>query len=427
MKFLEPNIIVVDDKKEEVEGIIQHYNELGLGCKFFNSNLFEGDTYPDKNYSDVNLLFLDLFYSEQPFDAELCANWVQSIVPEKSYYILILWTKDIGKATEVLEQLKKVYRFPFAFLVKSKSQYTSQTGLNFSGLFKDIDEELEKISGLSEVLIWKKGIKASANEVLGNLAKNIYPNSFNNKLKKIIISHGGSHIKTSKDNSRKRFMLFDALDSILVSNAKKNSHEEKISDLDDKTLYNLENMEEPVIDKELNSWFHFKIEKNLSAELIYPGLISEFQENDWKKLYSIHDDEIILKYIAPQIGTNIRVTSIALLLSRPCDIAQNKYGKNLKLLSGLKIVNPIRKDGARKEFKAVSPKPDSIKIYDHLHLNEEESDITFLFDFRYNFSVPESIFKKDFKNIAIFNKELLSEMQVEYSSYSSRLGITQVI
>lgn len=89
------------------------------------------------------------------------------------------------------------------------------------------------------------------------------------------------------------------------------------------------------------------------------------------------------------------------------------------------ITNPIR--NLKNKFKGKDTKPGSIKIYDHLHLNDEKNDITILFDFRYNFSVPEDIFKTQFDNIKIFNKELLSEMQVEYSSYSSRLGITQII
>lgn len=61
MKYLEPNIVVVDDKIEEIQGIIKHYNSLGLGCKYFNSDLIDGVDYPDKEFSDVNLFFLDLF------------------------------------------------------------------------------------------------------------------------------------------------------------------------------------------------------------------------------------------------------------------------------------------------------------------------------------------------------------------------------
>ena len=68
-----------------------------------------------------------------------------------------------------------------------------------------------------------------------------------------------------------------------------------------------------------------------------------------------------------------------------------------------------------------------MKKYEHLYFNDTDNDITILFDFRYSFSVPEKLFVEKFKNIKVFNKELLSEIQVEYSSYSSRLGITQII
>jgi hypothetical protein len=116
-----------------------------------------------------------------------------------------------------------------------------------------------------------------------------------------------------------------------------------------------------------------------------------------------------------------------MVLSRPCDVAQQKFGKNIKLLSGLKILNPKRKENARKEFHGDSVKLDSIKIYDHLFFKDDENDVTIIFDYRYSFSVPEEIFKTEFNNVKVFNKELLSEIQVEYSSYSSRLGITQII
>jgi hypothetical protein len=141
-------------------------------------------------------------------------------------------------------------------------------------------------------------------------------------------------------------------------------------------------------------------------------------------MYALYDDKIISNYTSLQVGENVEIKNIVLLISRPCDIAQNKFGKNLKLLSGLIISNPVRK---KDKFSGKDTKPDSVKIYDHLFFDDKNSDVTLLFDFRYNFSVPEEIFKSEFKNLKIFNKELLSEMQVEYSSYSSRLGITQVI
>jgi hypothetical protein len=183
MKFLEPNIVVVDDKINEIQGIINYYNNLGLGCKFFNSDLIDGDNRPEKEYSDVNLFFLDLFYSDNPFDAELCSNWVQSIIPEKSFYILILWTKDVAKAEAVLAELSKINRSPFIFLIESKIKYATNNDekYNFIQLFENINTELEKVSSLEEIQLWKKNVKFSCNKVIGNLTKTTDPDSFNNK------------------------------------------------------------------------------------------------------------------------------------------------------------------------------------------------------------------------------------------------------
>ena len=424
MKYLEPSIVIVDDHKEEIQDILEFYREEGIGCKLFNPDYVEGDDMPEVPFSDVNLIFLDLYYSGK-FDPEQCSNWVRSIIKDKSFYILVLWTKDVSKADEVLSLLAEHNRIPFIQLVKSKTDYPIEGGdkkYNFSKLLEEIDSEIENTPALEEIQLWKKSVKSSSNEVIGNITKN--QNEIVSKLKKIIIAHGGKAIKESSDDNKKRTILFDALDTVLISNTKTHINTE-ISDVNVKDLYDLDSIPSPIVDKELNSWFHFKLQKELEPNLIYPGIISEFKKNDWESMYSIHDDEIVLKYLSNQNGDDLVVSNIVLLLSRPCDISQNKYGKNLKLLSGLKISNPLR--NKKNKFLGKDTKPDSIKIFDHLFFSEKENDVALLFDLRYNFSVPEEIFKSEFDNLRVFNKELLSEMQVEYSSYSSRLGITQVI
>ena len=112
---------------------------------------------------------------------------------------------------------------------------------------------------------------------------------------------------------------------------------------------------------------------------------------------------------------------------RRSKISEDK--KNIKLISGVLMKNPFRISTGKKKgnIDFNGSLPDSTKFFDHLHFDNTDNDIALVFDFRYVFSVPEKIFIDKFDNIKIFNKELLSEMQVEYSSYSSRLGITQII
>lgn len=421
INFLEPNVVIVDDKREEIQGIYDYYTTQGVGCKVFNPDLINGDNYPTKTYSDTSIIFLDLHYSEQ-FDPEICTAWVRHIVKPRSFYILVMWTKDTSKAEQVSTLLNTHKVIPFLTLIKSKTDYQAEQGYNFANLFDQLNADLSSTPSLEEILHWKKTVKYSSNEIIGNLTKN--PNDIINKLKKIIISHGGSSIKESEDNIYKRSILFDALDTVLISNTKKNIDGD-ISELNSQNLYNLQDITDGATDKELNSWFHFKLENEISPNLISPGLIAINNHSFFKKLYSIKDDSKIEPLLKKQMDANKEISDIVLVISRPCDIAQKKYGKNLKLLSGLIIKNPQRKTNGKLDFVGTSM--DSLKIYDHLYFDEDNDDVTLLFDFRYSFSVPSELFINKFTNVKIFSKELLSEMQVEYSNYSSRLGITQII
>ena len=421
INYFEPSVVVVDDVQDEINGILDIYSSKNIGCKLFNPDLIDGDTMPEKPFADVSLIYLDLFYSDK-FDAEQSCNWVRTIIPEKSFYVIVFWTKDKSKANEVLELLIRKNRTPFLHFIESKSDYLEGAkNYNFSSLVTKIQKSCSDTPAIEEILLWKKLIKLSTNEVLGHLAQQ--PSNISEKLKKIIISHGGKAVVASDDHY-KRSTLFDALNIVLTSNTKKNI-QEGISELNKSKLYDLTSTINTSPDRELNSWFHFKLGSDLKEDLIFPGLVSEFKDNDWKKMYSIHDDKNVSDYISKQIVDGTIISSIVMILSRPCDVAQQKFGKNIKLLSGLKINKPQR--DVKNRFAGKDTKPDSLKIYDHLYFSEGENDVTLMFDFRYSFSVPEEIFIKEFTNIKVFNKELLSEIQVEYSSYSSRLGITQIL
>ncbi len=440
MLSFEPSIAFVDDKIDEVEGIIKRYREQGAGCIYFNSHLTDGDNPPQKCYSDVSLIFLDIYFSSNFYDynPEFCAGWVASLIPERTFYTLVIWTTDKSKADEVLTELEKKKRTPFCYLVKWKEQYRIPEGFDVDKLKQDIEEELKKTPAISEIGIWKRNIKSASNKVIGGLTKVSDPEIVNKKLQKIIVGHGGTSI-IKEDEYRKRDVLFDALNQVLASNASDIKNLPEIDGNSIDLLYkNLSPKNKQDVDKELNSWFHFKLNEP-SGEIIVPGLVSKMKNKLIKKLYSISDDEKLSKKLVNQSPQNgVQVEDIVVVITRPCDIAQKKSGKNVKLLSGLKIIKPYRytadnigKKDKEKYLGRIDfidlDLPDSCKLYDHLFLSEEEPDVAFLFDFRYVFSVPERIFISKFRNIKIFNKELLSEIQVEYASYSSRLGITQII
>lgn len=63
----------------------------------------------------------------------------------------------------------------------------------------------------------------------------------------------------------------------------------------------------------------------------------------------------------------------------------------------------------------------------HLYHNDIDDDLTLIFDLRYCFSIPVSIYKKSFDNKKMLNRELLSDIQVTYGNYVSQLGYTKII
>lgn len=440
MLSFEPNIVIVDDKKDEVIGLLESYRDEGIGTKFYNASIFDGDDKPQKPFSGVNLIFLDLYYSSD-FDVELCTSWIERLIPENSFYALVIWSKDTDHADDVLEELKGINRVPYLPLVIQKGEEfkNPDNTWNFEKLTDFIQNEIDKHAALEELSIWKKSINNSSNLIIGHLADPLLPNSLDSKLQKIILGHGGKTYISDDKHEQKREILFEALDDVLISNSKNQRPDIIISEANRTQLYNTLDVQVAEVDSKLNSWFHFKLLKfPLCQTSVKPGVISTFNGSSkrgslLKKIYGdLIIDENIKLYLNKQlsksnlVGSNTKIIDVVLLLSRPCDIAQGKYGRNLKLISGVKIVNPDRKNNERKELKTGN-KFDSIKLFDHLHFGEEENDIALIFDYRYIFSVPEDIYLSCFENIKVFNKDLLSELQVEYSSYSSRLGITQII
>lgn len=447
MLSFEPRIAIVDDKISEVEGIISHYQNEGIGIKHYNPHPSEGDHLPSNSFSNLNLIYLDIHFTESTsdYDPEICAGWVDALIPKFSFYILVIWSKETDKRDEILEVLDNENKKPFICITKQKTDYQENGGYNFSNLNESILEELNNYPELEELTCWKKSIINSSNIVLGHLSNaSPSPDHFKSKLQKIILGHGGRILIGSGRANLKRETLFDAMDSILSSNSKSTRPEIEISEENRNVLYNITSSPGTEIDKKLNSWFHFKLidTQTINSNELSPGLISLNQHRFLKNLYSIQDDPKLESKLSTQIeNESTRIRDITVILTRPCDHAQKKHGKNIKLLSGIQLINPRRiidsdlSSRQRRNRNSYIGRlhfnneelPDSVKIYDHLYFSEEDNDVALLFDYRYIFSIPESIFVSRFEHIKLFNKELLSELQVEYSAYSSRLGITQII
>ena len=346
MLSFEPNIVFIDDKIEQVDGIIELYRQEGIGVKYYNADLADGDSKPQTPYSNVNLVFLDLYYQED-FEIDFCLGWLDSIIPENSFYVLVIWSKDTHHTEEIIEGLAGINKSPFITFSETKddSYKNEDSTFKWPELKTKIDAEINNLNELKELAVWKKSVLFSSNIIIGHLTKNILPDSLKKKLQKIILGHGGTYLLGEGNENEKRKVLFDAIDNILSSNSKSTRPKKEISQENKSSLYNIQGFPLTDIDSKLNSWFHFNLIKkeNISPSDISPGIISLNKLPFLKRLYSIIDDPKLNPKFNSQINSQATtIEDICVVLIRPCDYAQGKYGKNIKLLSGIKITNPKR-------------------------------------------------------------------------------------
>ena len=153
MLSIEPSVFFVDDKLNEVKGIIDIYREKGYGVKYFNASAADGDAVPEPNtYHDASLIFLDLYYDGQRIlDEEKCSEWVESIVRKDAFFILVIWSQDTDEAEVVLKEIGNNSRVPFVSIIKQKSDYQNGDGQwDFDKLNRDIETQLNSCSELKE-------------------------------------------------------------------------------------------------------------------------------------------------------------------------------------------------------------------------------------------------------------------------------------
>lgn len=411
---LGPQVVVVDDKYEEVEGIITGLQEKGIGCKYLNPNPAVGDKKPNKPFGNVSLLFMDLYFTETgtSYDETIVAGWIRNIVGPNSFYVLVVWSTDQNDVSKLLSILDHFSIAPITSLIKGKSDknYLLANGkLNFEKLIEDIENDLNNNGSLSELIVWKQGIIQTVDNVISTI--NTRASDINTNLKKIITAQGGKSIY-DKSDLEKREALHSAMDEALSSRSKHFRYERDVHE-NCKALYEDLNTS-GFVDPELNSWFIFEKTK-FSKNEYNQGVV--FKSTD-KKLdsFSFSDSNIFSKLKAHS-GQEIESENIYMIINPSCNISQNNLGAGYKLISGL-IAKSLSKSSQKKL--------ESFKSIGNINLNGYVDGIM-LFDMRYVFTIPQSdISSYELTPIAQFSKSVFNDIQVNYTSYSSRIGYTSL-
>jgi CheY-like chemotaxis protein len=112
IKKVFPKVTVIDDKKEEVENLIEHLEKKGIKTIFLEPNDDESDEYFEKfNDYPGNLIFMDLYVNSSGADnvtthiAKIRGILTKIIGKNNISYGMIVWTKHTGDVKELQEKL----------------------------------------------------------------------------------------------------------------------------------------------------------------------------------------------------------------------------------------------------------------------------------------------------------------------------------
>lgn len=134
-----PQVAIVDDKPNEIAFLESFLSENKIGFTTFNADTIE-DNRPKNHLESIELIFLDLYYSET-FRPYQCAEWIDAIIPDNKQYELVIWSKDSHLTDELINVLKEIGKAPRYHITKQKGDYPDEKGIQ--RLIQEIKTEIK--------------------------------------------------------------------------------------------------------------------------------------------------------------------------------------------------------------------------------------------------------------------------------------------
>ena len=168
-------VMIIDDKKEEVENLIERLEKESIKTVFLEPNNEGSDEY-FKKFNDYpgNLIFMDLYIDSSGGEnvtthiAKIRRILEQIIGKKNVSYGMILWTKHINDVEELQKKLikdKNEYTLPLFVFGMDKTEYNQ----NPEQIFSAIDEKLNKNTAASFYIKWSGVIEDAKSKVLNDI------------------------------------------------------------------------------------------------------------------------------------------------------------------------------------------------------------------------------------------------------------------
>ncbi len=175
LKEVFQKVLVIDDKKEEVENLVKHLEKENIKTIFLEPNNEESDNFFKKfNGFPGNLIFLDLHLNNTAGDeikihvAKIRQILTYIIGKRNISYGIIVWSSHSNEVEILQEKIlqdKDDYVLPLFVFGMNKGEYDS----NPEKIFEDVSKKLEENVAASFFIKWSHSIEYAKSKVLNDI------------------------------------------------------------------------------------------------------------------------------------------------------------------------------------------------------------------------------------------------------------------
>ena len=482
-----PRFIVIDDKKEHFEPIIEAFKEMGTSCK--------GVQYDEENrthlnplyYKGVRFLFTDLHLnptgsSDNSHYGTIISILEEVINKESGPYILVLWTAYPDKCrglknyieeyinSKSSEEIEKTHWRPMHITSLAKEKYGINENSKISSdniklLQNDIQKILDNIPQLNLLFQWESDIITSASKTINEIislnieikeestsinqsdshSKSLLGNSdifYEKSISKLdtIFSHiakktvGETHVSSDPKKSFNLSVLPILFDNIL--NAKNNENEKFWEEAITRHTRKTKIIHNKDIGK-FNRILHLSLSKNELIRGADWGAVIElsetYSEELCKNLFQIEtitdlfDREFNIS--EPKIKLDsIKIKPILVRIGAACDYAQNKE-LLIPYIIGYKISSNDFSSSTKEKLNKLN-KEQSLWLSPLFYQENGNEELFYmLLKLSLKIMLKKDFFEDKSKDITIsyrIREQLLTHLIHNIANYSSRVGFNHL-
>lgn len=411
------SIIVVDDKHEEAEPLLQSLEKSGFHAIYFDG---KQEKLPKKPIPKVRIVFLDLVLGDFSATDKNVVSSTFSVLERlidkntNGPFLLVTWTNHPHQAKDVSEKIR-TEGYPHLLVVMKKRECQNADGkLSLHKVQTNLKEKLEGRESFELFLMWENLIGRAANNIFSQFFQLAnQDDKWNQNMRMIFLKLAtgilGQRIQPSKTPEVIE-NVFYSLNSAFLDELRLETKNVKADKINLSFVKLAKKPQDRMIDGKINS--KLILTKKI-ANVALPGNV---YNNSIVPKVSIYDliDGNKFKKRSDKTAFKKKLRHIVLEVTPICDYVQKKSLRS-RLLPG--VLWPVDDEDK------IKPKADY--IYKSAVIEHDGKLFCMVFDHRTFTSVYPSKLKRK-KPIFMVQNELLADIQSRIASHVSRLGVVYV-